>query len=537
MRNPLLFLLLLVALAFHTQSAHAAKRVALVIGNSNYTLISPLTNPKNDAELMARTLEGAGFEVIKALDVNYRDMRVAVRDFGKALRRGGKDAVGLLYFAGHGVQAGGENYLIPIGAQIEDTADLNIEALSASDILSQMESAGNRLNLVILDACRNNPFKGRARSVSRGLAKIEAATGSLIAFAAAPGQVALDGDGRNSPYTEALAAAIKQPGLAVEQVFKRVRIAVQQVTSGRQTPWEQSSLLGDFYFNTTKAPIGTPQGDAAEISFWNTIRDKNDAALFEAYIEQYPNGSFVPLARALIRRLKNKQQASVDPGDNADEDLSDREVRRRIQQILTDAGCRPGRVDGVWSRDASRALLRYARRAQLELPDDLVSPETLALLTTRSGRVCPLECAAGTVERNGKCVPAACPPGQVKTVTGHCKQRPTGEFVDRFVGDWLNVNAKTDGITRVEIKSRQGKLHLQMWGQCHPTDCDWGTQATPNADSDDGELKIKWDHGFSTKTQSVVLLADGRLRVSGRTHFTDSSGRPDYDFTYFFKKK
>ncbi len=228
--------------------AHAAKRVALVIGNSDYESISRLSNPKNDALLIASTLNEVGFEVVAAIDVDRREMGRAVKKFGRALRRAGKDAVGLFYFAGHGIQAQGVNYLIPLAAQIDDEADLDLEAISASDVLRQMETAGNGLNIVILDACRNNPLKGVTRSDRRGLARITAVSGSLIAFSAAPGQVAFDGRGGNSPFTTALAETILLPGLAVEHVFKRVRVVVEEVTGGAQTPWEESSLRGDFYF-------------------------------------------------------------------------------------------------------------------------------------------------------------------------------------------------------------------------------------------------------------------------------------------------
>ncbi len=148
--------------------AGAAQRVALVVGNSDYKLISPLANPENDAALMAETLREVGFEVIEAKNADRRGMARAIRDFGKRLRRAGPDAVGLFYYAGHGVQAGGTNYLIPLGAAVEDEADLEIEAVSASWVLGQMESAGNALNVVILDACRNNPFKGAFRAATRG---------------------------------------------------------------------------------------------------------------------------------------------------------------------------------------------------------------------------------------------------------------------------------------------------------------------------------------------------------------------------------
>ncbi len=301
------FLITLLAILVPMEFAHAEKRVALVIGNAKYKVISPLANPKNDAILIAATLKQVGFEVVTAIDVDFRGMRRAVRTFGRSLRRSGKDAVGLLYYAGHGVQARGSNYLIPLGADIQSAADLDIEALSVSNILSQMEEAGNQLNLVVLDACRNNPFSGRVRSGGRGLARIQAASGSLVAFAAAPGQVAADGEGRNSPYTTALADAIRQPGLAVEQVFKQVRVTVEGVTGGAQTPWEESSLRGDFYFRPRKQPatvqVPVIQADR-EIVFWNSVKDTNNAELLQTYVNRYPQGTFNELARTLIDHVE-----------------------------------------------------------------------------------------------------------------------------------------------------------------------------------------------------------------------------------------
>ncbi len=308
MRLVITCLVLLVSMGL----AQAEKRVALVIGNSNYKLISPLVNPKNDAMLMASTLKGVGFEVVTAIDVDYRAMRRAVRKFGRALRSSGKNAVGLMYYAGHGIQARGANFLVPLGADIQSTADLELEALSASDILAQMEDAGNRLNLVILDACRNNPLPGNVRSAGRGLARIHAASGSLIAFAAAPGQVAFDGQGGNSPYTSALVEAIKEPGLAVEQVFKRVRVSVESRTNGDQTPWEESSLRGDFYFlpkKTEKQPVLAPiiQLDKESV-FWNSVKGTGSVELLRLYMARYPNGTFVELAGVMIKSLKSKSE-------------------------------------------------------------------------------------------------------------------------------------------------------------------------------------------------------------------------------------
>jgi uncharacterized caspase-like protein len=218
----------------------AEPRVALVIGNSSYK-DAPLKNPVNDATDVAALLGDLGFHVSLHANANRRQMVQAVREFGGRLKRGG---VGLFYFAGHGVQSKGRNFLIPVGASVETEAELEFETVDAGLVLAHMEDAANRLNIVILDACRNNPFARGWRSVTRGLAQMDAAKGTLLAYATAPGQVASDGDGRNGLYTKHLLAELTGPESRLENVFKRVRVAVARETGGKQVPWESSSLTG-----------------------------------------------------------------------------------------------------------------------------------------------------------------------------------------------------------------------------------------------------------------------------------------------------
>ena len=180
-------------------------------------------------------------------------MRLAIQSFGERLEHLGPNAVGLFYYAGHAVQSNGKNYLIPVGASISREPDLEDEAVSADAVLAQMKYAGARVNLLILDACRDNPFRSFSRSLSQGLAQMkEAPHGSLIAYSTAPGEVADDGDGWNSPYSAALAKAMQVDGEPVEDVFKRVRASVWDATGNRQLPWESSSLFGDFYFKGSR---------------------------------------------------------------------------------------------------------------------------------------------------------------------------------------------------------------------------------------------------------------------------------------------
>lgn len=305
--------LLMTAVALVTPGdAEAERRLALVIGNGGYS-IGPLDNPTNDAALMAETLRIAGFEVTHHEDLGYRDMQRAVVQFGRDLRGAGEDTVGMVYYAGHAVQAGGENYLIPVDADIQDELDLDIQTLRIETVMRGLDSAGNRLNMVVLDACRNNPFKAISRSTSRGLAKIDAASGTLLAYSTAPGSVAADGSGRNSPYTAALVKAIRTPGLPVEQVFKRVRIDVMERTGQQQVPWESSSLTGDFMFLepapvvAAPAPAPAVQDNNAEIQFWTSIAAGNDPNLFRGYLQAYPDGLFAGLAQQRIETLENAQ--------------------------------------------------------------------------------------------------------------------------------------------------------------------------------------------------------------------------------------
>jgi uncharacterized caspase-like protein len=230
-------------------------RTALVIGNSAYSSV-PLKNPINDATDMAAALQKAGFTVMLNKNAKLREMEEAIESFGNSLKRGG---VGLFYFAGHGVQVNGVNYLLPVGAKINKESDVKYEAVDANKILDEMASANNGLNIVLFDACRDNPFARSFRSASRGLAIVSSApTGTFISYSTGPGQVARDGEGRNSPYTGVLLRYMKEPGLNIEDVFKNVRQTLRKETG--QVPWELSSLEGKFFFNPGKS--GLTEGSA-----------------------------------------------------------------------------------------------------------------------------------------------------------------------------------------------------------------------------------------------------------------------------------
>jgi hypothetical protein len=225
------------------------QRVALVIGNAKYKE-APLLNPVNDAREIAKALTRSGFKVVQKENIGRAEMQVALREFGDALKAGG---VGLFYYAGHGMQVRGRNFLIPVDASIEREDEVAYNSLDANQVLDKMEAANNRLNIVILDACRNNPFARSFRSSGAGLAQMEAPVGTFIAFATAPGSVASDGQGKNGLYTQHLLRAMQRPGIKIEDVFKDVRAGVRRDSKNKQVPWENTSLEGDFVF-VPKAP-------------------------------------------------------------------------------------------------------------------------------------------------------------------------------------------------------------------------------------------------------------------------------------------
>ena len=260
--SSLLFLYLPVALSAENRGIKLhVQRLALVIGNSAYQT-APLKNPLNDAEDMAVNLKNLGFEIIIKKNADQRTMEDTIRYFGKQLRNGG---VGLFYFTGHGMQVNGRNYLIPIDAKIESENDVKYEAVDAGRVLGQMEDAENKINIVILDACRNNPFSRNFRTSEAGLARMDAPKGSIIAYATAPGEVAADGSERNGIFTKYLMKHMMEPNLPIELVLKQARIDVARATGGRQIPWEASSLMGNFYFNLEKSTINTEKADKPEI--------------------------------------------------------------------------------------------------------------------------------------------------------------------------------------------------------------------------------------------------------------------------------
>ena len=294
----------------------AEQRIALVIGNSAYEHTPRLDNPQTDARAMASALLKTGFELIGGaaqLNLDKPKLERAIHEFSRRLRQG---TIGMFYYAGHGFEVGGRNYLVPVDANPTSTRDIDFMLVDVELLLRQLRDADSRLNMVVLDACRNNPFGGGGVRGGGGLAEIKSRpSGTIISFATAAGEVARDGPpGQNSPYTAALVAAIQKPGLSVLDTFNDVAVSVQRTTNRAQQPWIQSTgIQGQFFFVPPADPPAAPASAAVsqtgggmdrDALFWSSVKDSRDPAQLEAYLAQFPNGVYAPLARIWIEDSK-----------------------------------------------------------------------------------------------------------------------------------------------------------------------------------------------------------------------------------------
>lgn len=291
-------------------SAIGAPRIALVVGNANYAKAVPLGNPVNDARGMADALKAAGFSVELLLDAQRAQMTQAIEAF--VARLGRERAVGLFYFAGHGMQFSWRNYLLPVDASIGGMEAVTASAVDVNALIEGIARAANPMNVIILDACRDNPFGRDFRVPQRGLSQLDAPPGTLLAYATAPGNVAIDGDGTNGLYTEALLREIPAPEARIEDVFKRVRLAVRRRSRGLQIPWESTSLEEDFWF-FPPAQLKKLSDDEKErlfqdeLALWEKVQKAAAPGPLEDYLRRYPNGKFCELAQLQLDRVLARQ--------------------------------------------------------------------------------------------------------------------------------------------------------------------------------------------------------------------------------------
>lgn len=282
-----------------------APKFALVIGNSSYKR-APLKNPANDARAISDTLKSTGFDVTVRLDAVQADLAAAVQTYTQLLAQ--RKGVGLFYFAGHGLQLAWRNYMIPVDADIRSAADIQTQGVEVGALLGGISKAANPLNVIILDACRDNPFGNLSGVDQKGLSQVDAPSSTLLAYATAPGNVASDGEGVNGLYTENLLREMRVPEAKIEDVFKRVRLNVRRRTNGQQIPWESTSLEEDFWFVPPKDLKKVSDAEAArefevESALWEKIKASTEPEPFERYLLRYPSGKFAELAQFQLDRL------------------------------------------------------------------------------------------------------------------------------------------------------------------------------------------------------------------------------------------
>jgi uncharacterized caspase-like protein len=458
----------LLASALMPSAANAERRVALVIGNSEYVHAKTLRNPRNDAIDMAETLKKLDFKVVLGLDLDQQNFARMIDQYARML----EDAdVGLFYYAGHGLQINEKNYLVSTSARLENEFLVSSEAIELDSIVRLMESRVP-VNLVFLDACRNNPLADKLRQqlaatkrsamLGRGLARVEP-TGrdTLVAFAAAPGQEAADGRDRNSPFTGALLKHLPKPGLEVSVMLKEVAADVRRDTGNVQRPQQLSDMSKTFYFGKAEMAAPAPRSEPAprfeikqaqrsaetedralEVAFWNAAQAANECEAVRAYLQRFPNGIFVELAKLSERRLceSNRRIDVIDasppgqgpavassptasprppapapaaprplaalpePATNAPPQPSVSELAKTVQSELRRVGCFNSEPDGKWGRTSREALSRFNAAAPAQLELDEPSTVTAGEIRAYEGRVCELQCRKGTEAEGDRCV-------------------------------------------------------------------------------------------------------------------------------------
>ncbi len=390
-------------------SDSSESRVALVIGNASYK-DAPLANPVNDARAIAKALNDLGFQVKLQTNLTQAQMRRAIREFGDELHA--KQGVGLFYFAGHGVQISNRNFLIPVGADIQREYEVEDQSVDAGAVLSMMQSAKARVNIVILDACRNNPFIRDFRSAINGLAPMQAPAGTLVAFSTAPGQTAIDGTGQFGLYTEHLVENLTVPGLKIEDVFKNVRVGVQRTSGGRQIPWENTSLTGDFYFRAPAA-IAAPAmavAPATPSATPDAIDRAVQAALGKRELEDTARRSIQQneIERAVMAALRRREQELAGPQssraerENQAAKASIERLNKELAELRAAREAEKAQAERVAAAPQQPAPL--ARPATQSAPvaaaaQQPLSPPVQLALAAPSTRAQPIVNVGGRVER------------------------------------------------------------------------------------------------------------------------------------------
>ncbi|MBV9561789.1 MAG: caspase family protein [Bradyrhizobium sp.] len=512
--NSLCRFLLLAALMLACQPAWAERRVALVIGNSHYPSEAMLPNTAHDATALAATLKGAGFDVVDSrIDLQAADMRRALREFSDLAR----DAdVAVVYYAGHGIEMDGTNYLIPTDARLERDTDIYDEGFSLDRVLQAIEPA-RQLRLVIVDACRSNPFTDKmkrtvaTRSVSRGLARIEpTTTNTLVAFAAKAGFVALDGLSQNSPYAAALIKYIARPGLDLRKAFGFIRDDVMLATSNKQEPYVYGSLGGGDVALIPAAPVASARVPEAVSPSdirrdFELAMDLNSKDAMNAFLAQHPEGYYANLARLELDKLAAEERpapaarpaaqdqappatdsapvstnaaqpqiAATDasaktpiagpPAAKAqapqlaalDAGSQQADLASSVQRELRRVGCLTAAADGEWNAASQRSLALFNKHAGTRLDVKLATAEALDAIRLRPARVCPLLCEHGFKADGDTCGRIVCAQGSVLNDDNECEKRRTQ------TKDVAKRDDRRDRRARAERGDRQGRADTSV---------------------------------------------------------------------------
>lgn len=453
-----LLILALFTLTSLILTASAEKRIALIIGNNNYETPGwALDNPVNDAELMAEALEQVGFEVETVTDADFDEMQEAFQRHGDRLAAAGKDAIGFFFYAGHGAQSQGLNYLVPVDATVYNEADLWREAPNLGLLMRYLDFAGNETNFIVLDACRNNPMPRATRTIEQGLAAAGRARGTLIAYSTAPGTVAEDGSGNpNSPFTTALASVITRPGYSAESLFRVVATRVEQMTNGRQLPWTESALRGEIDFCFAGCELAADTSE--ETTALAQILAGKDLAMLQGFLRSYPGSQHRGFVEDQIQLIQAEQSA-------ADAIRQAREDNDRIREVLGVSSL-VSELATPWKADPTQitARLGMAERTQPTDPaftyldeslfvffnenETRLSAENASLLDQYAAYV-----ARPHVQTNGPkslLIIASCGPDESNTQT--CADR----------GDAVRQHLVANGIYNVSF------LMTENWGRIRP---------------------------------------------------------------------
>ena len=555
-------------LFFVSSAAMSAQRVALVIGNSNYDHVPVLPNPRNDASDIGAALERLGFAVTRLENADRNSLWQGLQEFKRAAA---VSKVAAVFYAGHGIEVDQRNFLVPVDARLASDQDVEFETVPLDLVMRALDGA-SELRLVILDACRDNPFaakmqrSGATRSIGRGLARLEPSEQTLVAYAAEAGTVASDGDGRNSPYTAALLRHIEEPGLELDLMFRHVRDSVLSSTGGSQRPFTYGSLSSQGAYLTGRPTVESTtveqstSGDKIQsvsdrvdvnLAFWESIKDSKDPADFYAYLEGFPNGIFAALARNKIERLKSAteeqkvpertQVAAITPASIESSLELGRSERRKVQEGLAVAGFDPGAADGLFGQRTRVAIGKWQLSRGVDKTGYLDAKSAKVLIALAAEFV-PAR-SPGDVFRDCK----SCPQMVVVPAGDYMMGSPSsekGRVNDEGPRHRVTIS-KPFAVGKYEVTFSQWDACVAEGGCSHrPSDNSWRRNERPviNVNWKDAKAYVKWLSGRTGHQYRLLSESEweyvARAGTTGPFHFgrTISTDQANYNGNYAYGK-